>query len=764
MEILVADDRSEDVNRELRDLAVRGGLGLLAILTVLIAMLDSARGAGAVLASAVFTLSAALALMHPLGLTFNLLTLAGLVLLFGLVVDNAVVVVAQLLSQRSSDPAGGAGAYVRTATRALSAVWLPLAGCTATTAVVFLPVASMSGELRSLFAPFAVLATVTLAVSLLSAVLVVPALGRYLPRPVPSRRAHGRLARRFVLAPYHLASRHPRTTLLLLALAVGLPTPLLPDSLEEPEGGWPSIEEEQAADRYNQTWGSDTVRGLRRWIDPLLGGVTRPFLEEVELDRGMDFEARPELAVRLKLRPGSGIERADEMIHGFEELALAARSAERILCRVSEDLAVLRVIFPEDALQSTAPLLLRERLINRALSIADVEVSVSGILPTGFHSGLGDVTGLPVEAFGPSYDRLQEVAATFAQRLERDLGVAGVDIHAGRPGQPSGREVLRLRWGADAVARTGAQAREVAGLLRSRLATRVPSFYAPLEGDPRLPVRLVTADAEEQELEQLLGAPLTRGADGPLRLAGLANVTAERQPAAIERQDQQYKRYIQVFYRGPYRLGTGLIDREIKALELPPGFRLERPQPSFFNAETRSDIVWALLGGAGLVLLVLAAVLESWTLAGWVLLSLPLAWVGIALGFLSSGEGFAEGAFLGVLLTVGIAVNGSLLIADRFRRLRLARPTAPLSTLALLALRNRLRPMWTTVLTAIAGMLPTLVLPGSNPFWVGLSIAVVGGLLTSSLLGPAALVALLSAAKSSRGKSFAAVTGEERAA
>jgi multidrug efflux pump subunit AcrB len=241
-----------------------------------------------------------------------------------------------------------------------------------------------------------------------------------------------------------------------------------------------------------------------------------------------------------------------------------------------------------------------------------------------------------------------------------------------------------------------------------------------------------------------LNRPLAAGLGGPVRLADHAALSIEKDPPVIERIDQQYRRTLQVYYRGPYRMGKEMLDKELAGLSLPPGYRIERPSYEFFDASVKRQFFWLILGTVGLVFLVIAAVLESWRLAAVVMLSVPLSWIGIALAFVLTGQNFAEGAFIGIVLTVGIAVNDAILLADRYRRLRISRPGTPVPVLALLALRQRLRPMWTTTLTSIAGMLPLLLIPDAGNFWVGLAVTVVGGLLASTLLAPAATLALLS--------------------
>ncbi|HEV7503449.1 MAG TPA: efflux RND transporter permease subunit [Thermoanaerobaculia bacterium] len=738
----VADDRSRDVRKTLRSIAVQCTLALSAIALVLALMLRGFRAAAIVLFSVAVTLAVALTLFRPVGLTFNLVTLGGLVLLLGLLVDNATVVVDRLLVERARRPAEAEA-------RALRAVWLSLVGCTGTTVIVFLPMVYLTGELHSLFAPFAAVATITLAFSLVTAGILVPVLGRFLPQERQAAstsqwRRFVRKARTVGLAPYRLAGRHPRTTLAAFLLVIGLPTPLLPTFKETPEEGWTTPGEERDARRFNETLGREEVRRMRRVLDPLVGGVTRPFLSGVDVSRALDTEESTEVQVVLRLPPGSGIEHADELVRGFERRAVAGREVERTIARIGEDISRLRVIFPREALDRPGPYAVRETLVSEALKLAGVEASVSGLVPTGFYSGLGSVSGLRVEAYGPGWDALDQLAQQLAARLARDPRVAGVDLDAGRGGRQPGREVLRLRWGPQAVAETSLPPSAVAALLRARLFNLTPTLVVDLPGRPRLPLRIVTAGADRQDWSDLLAVPLDAGDRRFIRLADLAQVSDEREPPAIERKDQRYARFLEVFYRGPSAMGYGLIDRTINTLPMLPGYKIERPKATTFSREDKLQLFGLIAASIGLVFLVIAAVLESWRLAAWVMLSVPLAWVGIALAFVASGQDFTEGAFMGVVLAIGIAVKDSILLADRFHRLEIANPETPARRLVLAALADRMRPMWATTWASIAGMLPALVLHDAGAFWVGLALAVVGGLLGSTLLAPAAMVAFVS--------------------
>lgn len=744
VEVLVADDRSEQVRRELRRLAIRGGAGLAVLCGVLMLMLRSAGGTLLVLFSAAVAMAGGLALLRPLGVTLNIVTLAGLALLVGFVVDNGAVVVERLLFEKSRCPRPDDAS--RVARRALQAVWLPLLGGTGTTIAIFLPMVYLSQELRSLFTPFAILVAATLCLSLFLAAFLVPVLGQWLAAPAPRGR-RWRRARRWFQLPQQLAARFPGLALLLVVLAVGLPTPWLPEEVPEPRTGWASSKDRGFAERYNQTLGSDAVRSLRLWTDPLLGGVTRPFLDSLELGDRWQLDRRPEVTVWLRLPSGSGTDRTDELIRRFEQRALGRPSVHRTLIRVIEDVAVLRVLFKDHALELDEPFLLRRELIREAMQLAGVEVVVSGLVPKGFYSGLGNVLGMPVEMQGASYDRLSELADRLAHRLRGNPRIAGVELDVGRTGWSTPREVLNLRPVGDTALSSGRTASHLARTLAPHLVNHFPDFYADLAGTVPTPVRVLDANATERDVADLLRFPLTGKGEVPVPIQSFVQFTTRTEPANIERVDQRYRRHLYVYFRGPRDLGEETITGEIAAMPLPAGYTIELPSGVFLTEEVRAELVWLLLATGVLVFLLLAAVFESWRLPWIVMLTLPTALFGVAGGFLITGAEFAEGAFIGLALLLGLAVNNSILLVFRYRQLQVRRSQASPALLAQLAVRQRLRPMWTTTLSSVAGMLPLLISRDPGEFWLGLAVTVAFGLLGSTLLMPTATVALLSRVK-----------------
>jgi multidrug efflux pump subunit AcrB len=736
--ILIADDRSESVREQLHDLAWRGGMGLLLVILVLLFMLRSVRATLVVVFAVGVSIAVAFLLLGPSGLTLNLLTIAGLVLVFGLLVDNAVVVVEVMLARR------GPGA----AREALQTVWLPLVGGTLSTMIVMLPLVYLSGDLRELFLPFGVLVALTLAVSLAVAALVVPVLAQGLPRPEPHR-GFGRKLRRMAAVPYRWAGRFPRSTLVVMLLVLGLPVWLVPTrfSFVDASGTDPDAPLMRLAALYNDVFDRSWIRSARERVDPLLGGMMRRFEREVSFGAAWHFGTRPEVSVSMGFPPGHPIARADSIMSVFEREALASASVERTILRISEESARLRVQFREGTLETAEPYLMRERLISHAVNTGGLRISVGGLLPEGYYSGSGGgISGISVEARGPNYADLDRLVNRFADYLRgRSRRVAGIDVNAQRYyGFAQSRQVLRFDWTAEAQARSGASAATIAGALSPIFRTRFPSAWVDLDEAVQTPIRIVLAGAEDVDVDRVISRPLSVSDSLDIRLAGLARYRVEERPSRIERIDQRYRRFVNIDFRGPPQMPNDFIDAALAGFAVPVGYELDRARYAFFTERVKEQYSWALWATILLVFIVTAAVFESWKLPVVVMLSVPTAGIGVAAGFLWTGANFAEGAFIGTILMIGIAVNDSILLVDRYRQLRELRPSTSRSVLARLAVRERLRPMFTTTLTSIVTMVPMLVFPDESDFWLGLAVTVIGGLSASTLLAPVVGVAALS--------------------
>ena len=493
------------------------------------------------------------------------------------------------------------------------------------------------------------------------------------------------------------------------------------------------------ASLYNDVMDWGPVEWTREWLEPATGGVLRKFTREVSFGAGWNWERRPEISVRMSFPPGHPIGRADTLMAGFENTALASESVSRTLVDVREESASMRVQFHPEALMTSEPHVLRERLISLAGNVGGIYIYVGGLVQDGFSSGFdSSQNGILLKAVGPNYEDLDRMVADFSLYLQgRSRRVAGVDGNSSYPGRfQQARQVISIDWDADAEARSRVTARDVAGALSPYFRSRFPFSYSDMDGDIQLPIRLEVEGAYDRDMDRVVVQPLQVRDSLQIQLAGLAEYTVEERPTSIVRENQQYIRYINVDFRGPSQMASTFIERELEAYQTNAGYGIYIYRSSFVTDKIRDTFGWLLMAAFFLVYLVTASVFESWKLPLIVLLSVPMAGFGLALAFVWTGDNFAEGALIGTILMVGISVNDAILLTDRYRQLRELRTHGRSSVLMRLAVRERLRPMITTTLTTIVAMLPMIVFPDNSDFWLGMSTSVVGGLSASTILGP----------------------------
>ncbi|MGD8872819.1 MAG: efflux RND transporter permease subunit, partial [Gemmatimonadota bacterium] len=166
---ILSDDQSEDIRTQLSDLRTRAIFSALVILLVLVLFLRSFRSGALVFATIIFSVLIALNLIYFGGLTLNLLTLMGLAMGFGLIVDNSIVVLENVYRRWQ-----GGEAPAEAAEQGARDVVLPILASTATTLIVFVPFVYLQGELRVYYVPLAIVVALTLIASLLVAFTFIP--------------------------------------------------------------------------------------------------------------------------------------------------------------------------------------------------------------------------------------------------------------------------------------------------------------------------------------------------------------------------------------------------------------------------------------------------------------------------------------------------------------------------------------------------------------------------------------------------------------
>ncbi len=680
---ITADD-SVELARQLNDLIRRGAIAFAAVALVLVIALRNWRAVALVMGSAAVSVAGTALGLYLLEIPANMLTLAGLGMGIGVLVQNGLVVVERLRASPDT-PEGRADV----AQRMLPAVL----GSTLTTAVVLFPFLYLQGNARAAFFPFAAAFTLALFCSIISALVMIPALAK----------GHG------------LKATH-----------------------------WPALQRGYA-------W---MVRGALRWRWATLlltvmtvGGLTYAFIKKVpRFSFGGFGGQRTTISVNISFPRGSDPKSLDAAMREMERVVVGREGVEEVTAYAQGAFgAGMRVSFKRAYELSAVPLQLQEELTQRAVYIGGASISVQG-QGQGFSSGggMGSMSTFRIRVLGYSYAAVQQLAEDIRQRLERITRVRNAVVTSASFFGGDRAFAVTLDPDRDALARYGVTAAQFADAIRREV--RGPTGAQRLEiGGEEIPISVKAQGSLDRSLDELRDALIPTTGGSTVRVSDLSDVGEREQLAAITREDQQYIRMVAYEFRGPNRLATRTHEAFMKSIAVPPGFTVQDEQLFRREQDTSQRGLWLVFGiGVVLVILSVAMVFDSSWGAWMVFLSLPIALAGVMAAFWLAGASFTREAAVGVILVIGLAVNQSILLVDDAleRRLRHAAHKLYPGRVYRAAL-DRSGMIMMVTLTTIASLVPLAVGTGSDTLFGAIALATaggtVGGTIGAMLIMPAVL-------------------------
>ena len=696
-------DESRDIRRQLSDLRNRAAVSVFVIFGVLLLFLRSFRSAMVVFATIAFSILIALNLIYFTGLSLNIMTLMGLAMGFGLIVDNSIVVLENIYRRWQS------GERAEDAIRnGASQVVLPIMAATATTLIVFVPFVYMQDELRVFYVPLAVVVALTLLASLAVAFTFIPALvKKLLPARAESVAAGG----------------------------AGTGT-----------AGARSIDPGEAAGRraplYERFYRGLVVRTLRwPWITVAiglgaLGGSYYLFDEYVTKGRiwGGGWGNETYISIMIRLPRGSDIERTDQLTRYFEERLRQMPEVEQFTSNISTENSFTRVTFPDELETTAVPVAIKDQLFAFSLQFTGAEVRVHGFGPS-FYGGGGSAPNYTIQVLGYNYEMVRDIAEDLGKRLSRIARVREVNTNASRSWfQRERASEFAVTIDRDVVASHGLTVEDLSRQVHAAVRGQVSMTTLKIGGDEvRYDVKL--EGNREVDLLDLRRALVMTNVGQPVRLGELVRIESREVLAEINRENQQYERSVAYEFRGPYKLGDLVHNTVIESTEVPPGYTVKKADRWRWSTEEKSQIRLVLGVSIFLVLMVTAALFESLLLPLCVLLAVPMALIGVFMIFFFTDAHFTREAWIGVIMMGGIVVNNAILLVDHVGRVRRERGMA-LRAAIVQGTVERVRPILMTSTTTILGMLPLVLFSetANSNIWNALAYALIGGLLTSTFL------------------------------
>lgn len=683
--VRVLYDQAELVSSALGGVGRAVLLGAVLVVAVLFLLLGNLRAALIVTLTLPLSILLSGLILHPAGIGLNTLTLGGLAIAVGLLVDAAIILTENVW-HRLTVSAGGPRREVVLA--AALEVGRPIAFATLIVIAVFSPLFAMSGIEGRMYRPLAAAVVAAMAASLVLALTLVPVLSAWLLRPARAGREEDVAPIRRIKAVYApLLDRCMRRAGLVRVLALAVTVPAL-------------------------------VLALRIGTD---------FMPQ--LDEGA-------LLLQTILPPEASLEEVDRRNHRVEDILRRFPEVREVVRRTgraerTEDPMphvisdVLVVLEPERARSAEE---LEAEMRERLETVAGVTVLFTTPLGMRIDEGLGGTPAdIQVRIYGPDLDRLARLAERARELMEPVEGIADL-----RAETLTGLPQVRITLDREALARVGLAPADVIGALRVGLAgEEVSQVWV---GQRRFDLVVRLAEDARSDLGTL-SALLIDGRDGTrVPLGQLASVEQTFGPASIQREAGSRRIAVEAGVAGRDLGSTAAEVRErlAEGLELPTGYFFDVGGRVESQARALRSLALAIAVALFAVLVLLYLALGSFAETLVILATLPDAFVGGIVALWLAGETWNVSSLVGLIGLFGIAVqNGLVLVSQTRSLLAEGRPFAE-------ALREasigRVRPKLLTAATAILGLLPLLVLNlHGSEIERPLAVVMIGGLVTSTL-------------------------------
>ncbi|MFZ9966657.1 MAG: efflux RND transporter permease subunit [Steroidobacteraceae bacterium] len=697
---------------EVREAALLGGL--LAILVLYLFLRDARATLVTGIAIPVSVIGTFL-LMYLSDLSLNIMSLGGIALAVGMLVDNAVVVLESIVRRHEQGLPRAEAARVGT-----QEVASAVTAATLTSVAVFFPMVFISGVAGQLFRDQALTVTYALLFSLAVALTLVPMLAAGAPpRPAaePGRlgRVSGALATLGGLRR-RLASGIARTMRWLLTPAAALTQ----GALARVEAAYGPLLG-SALDHRGRVMGIAVLTlAASLALVPRLGSELIP-----QMSQG-------EFLLDVRLAPGATLEQTDAVVEKAEALAQAQSGVAQSYAvsgtgnRLDAD--------PTDAGENTGRLTVT---LQPGASRGDEERAIGEL-----RQGLQDVPGaqfrysrpalfsfdtpLEVEVIGYDLQALQQAA----ERVQ--LAMAASPLFSDvKSSVESGNPEVQILFDQDRATRLGLEVRGVADRVVSSIRGDVATRYKLRDRNIDVLVRGV--DTRASSVEEIRNLVINPGSDQPVPLSAVADIRIATGPAEIRRARQERVAIVSAnLAEGD--LGGALVelDRIVQSISPAPGIDLQVGGQSEEMQGSFRSLEFTLIMAVFLVYLVMASQFESLLHPFVILLTIPLALVGSIWAMFLTGTTLNVVAYIGVIMLAGIVVNQSIVLIDAVNQARergLDKREAILE-----AGRLRLRPILITKLTTVLGLLPmALGLGEGAEVRQPMAITVIGGVAISGL-------------------------------
>ncbi len=687
VEFLIWFDQGEEIRKTLHDLMFTGIFGALLASVVLYAFLRRFSMTLIVVACIPFSLIVACGAIWAMGKTMNTLTLLGLIVGIGMLVDNAVVVMENIYRHQQTGMS-----RTRAARIGAREVSTAVIAATVTSVIVFLPmIFNKPSQMNIYLRELAITVCLTLIASLFISQTLIPL-------------ASGRLIR----------FREPRRAPLMLFL-------------------------ERRYERILE------FNLRRRWISVVvgLGVIASAYYPFEHIDKNFDANSSEVFVqARYEFSEPLSLERKEKVIDMVEERLLPHKDelgAEHIYSFWSDRFSLTRIYMKKGEANDQAMQAARRRFRELLPEIPGVTVEVQDQAAMGWRRGGGK--RITFQIVGEDTGVLSELAEEAKSRLGSIPGL--VDPWASTE---SGQMELSVDIDRELAARYGVPLNRPAEIISLTFrGRRLQRFRTP--GGER-EMRLTLDEREDETLSQLRNLPVWADGGAKIPLASMAGFRAGPGPERIRRDNRMTGVWVGARYeRGTMGDFLPQVQRAMDSMDFPVGYRWTMSDFMDRRREQSRDFLIDLGLALLLVFAVMAGLFESVRQAIGLMVSLPFAVAGAFWTLWATGTDFDQPAAIGLLLLIGVVVNNGIVMLEHintYRRRGMDRFEAMMR-----GGRERLRPILMTAITTLVGLVPIVIQRPAlaGIYYYSMALVIMGGLAVSTILTAVLLPATASLAE-----------------
>ena len=708
--IQVTYDQSKFIQEAIgnvRDAAIQGAF--LAFL-VLFFFLWEINSSTVITMSIPISVMATLCLMYFTNINLNMMSLGGLALGVGMLVDNSIVVIENIFRQRQQLQKGLKQACIEGTAEMIA----PIMGSTLTTVAVFLPFAFVVGIAGQIFKQLSFTITFSLAASIIVAISLVPVL-------ISLSRE-----RTFRLPGYSISQKI--NTLIL----------------RDEKTGQGFSYGRFIANMLDKKGKVILVVFLIFLISlATLLNIERQFLPRVD---------QRQFIIKVDLAPGTRLEVTDQVAKNFERLLLGLPETQDVTVNIGS--SAEKTATEETAIQTLgshqAQFMVNLKRKSKKLKIARSTEEVIQYLKTNlekqdlqraeieyvaqetsFGTALEQGAPIAIEIKGPDLNKLVDISSSLQSNLNKIKGVYGIKSNMPSPSPETKLHILK-----DKASLYGLSVRDIAVTTQVALKGYVATKFKEKEGQEDVDIRVRLRPEDRNDLGNLRRLIIHSPLGMDVAMSDVAYFTKGSGPTEIKRIDQQRSIMLTAnTYKRKFSQIITEINKIVKSLTLkmPKDYSIELAGEQQRMKESFSSLAFALILAFILVYMIMAAEFESLWQPFLIMFTVPLSLIGVAFSLLITRTPLSVVAYLGIIMLGGIAVNNGIVLIEFVNGLRKEGYSAYEAVVE--ASKVRLRPILMTSLTTILGLLPLALGIGEGAeLQAPLALTVMGGLTSATFL------------------------------